>query len=86
MKVKDLRNELASIKGQPRPTWSKIPADKHGVYVVCSERGGMPDFKDVSNGGSFRKQSPTVPVDTLKDAWVDRCLPPERRRDARHDH
>jgi hypothetical protein len=67
----DLRSELALDRERPRPNWSQIPPDKHCVYVIYCDGGGMPDFKEVSNGGSFKKHSPTVPVGTLKDAWVD---------------
>ncbi len=42
-----------------------------GVYVIYRESCNQPDFLPASVGGWFKGKDPTVPVEVLKENWVD---------------
>jgi hypothetical protein len=52
-----------------RTSSSDVP-DGPGVYVVLRESTRPPKFLTVNPGGHYKGDDPTVPVATLKDAWV----------------
>jgi hypothetical protein len=43
-----------------------------GVYVVLRTATGNPRFLARSRAGEFRKRSPTLPVQVLRDRWLNR--------------
>src|SRR4051812_3128496 len=45
--------------------------EEDGVYVVIRTQSGPPSFGEVSVGGRFKGEDPTVSVGTLSAKWVD---------------
>lgn len=42
-----------------------------GVYMILRDNTKVPKFLSKGTGGFFKKQDPNVPIDELRDHWID---------------
>lgn len=58
-----------TVSGIIKNNYTDIPKER-GIYILLYNQDA-PEFVEVGTGGHFKSQNPNVPIEVLKESWVD---------------